>query len=328
MKNPSSISVIICTWNRSNLLQTTLQSLNEQIDYEQLDIEVVVVDNNSSDNTKKTVEEAVSHWKLGELRYAFEPRQGKQFALNHGIQLSKNEILAFTDDDILFPKDWISNISRVFKDEKLDLAGGKTIIVWPDSGKPPWYDSSMLAILAGVDIGDEKLNPPPSGYAPAGSNLVARRSLFDRVGKFSETHFRHMDHEFGLRLRRVQAQVNVAYAPELVVYAPVASACLTKRYFRRWSFKAGIIDDGSSGSKDSSAATFLFAPRWMYRQLIEDFFFLIFRSFFVEESVAFSRELRLWRIVGEITSRWYTKCRPTYYSKWVEKYSQKKKDLY
>jgi len=323
MSNHPGISVIICTWNRSALLRTTLQSLNEQIDDEQLDVEVIVVDNNSTDDTKTVVEEVMAHWKLGELRYAFEPQQGKQFALNHGIRLSRHEILAFTDDDILFPKDWISHISHLFKDETLELAGGKTLIVWPTCGKPNWYDPTMLAILAGVDLGDEKLHPPPAGYAPAGSNLIARRSLFNRVGGFSETHFRHMDHEFGIRCAK--AQVNIAYEPSLVVYAPAASACLTKRYFRRWSFKAGIADDGS---RDASTTTFLLAPRWMYRQLVEDLVFLIFRSFLVEKSVAFSRELRLWRTLGEITSRWYAKFRPQHHAKWLEKYSQKKKDLY
>lgn len=323
MKKHPDISVIICTWNRSNLLRNTLQSLNEQTNYEQQNIEVIVVDNNSSDDTKKVIYEAVPYWKLGKLRYAFELRQGKQFALNHGIRLSKNEILVFTDDDILFPKDWISNISRVFEDETLDMAGGKTIIIWPNSGKPTWYDTSMMAILGGVDIGDERLSPPPSGYAPAGGNLVARRCLFDRVGGFSEALFRYEDYEFGLRCAR--AQVNIAYEPLLVVYAPVASACLTKRYFRRWSFAAGITD---VGLRDTSTAYFLFAPRWMYRQLVEDFFFLISRYIFVEESVAFSRELRLWRTLGEITSRWNAKFRPTHYIKWIEKYSQKKKNLY
>jgi len=300
-----------------------LQSLNEQMNCGLLDIEVIVVDNNSTDDTKAVVEEALMNWKLGELRYTFEPRQGKQFALNHGIRLSRKEILAFTDDDIIFPNDWISNIGRVFEDETLDLAGGKTVIVWPESGKPSWFDPGMSAIVGSVDLGDKRLCPPPPEYAPAGANLVVRRALFERTDLFSEAHFRHMDHEFGLRCARAQA--NIAYEPSLVVYAPVASACLSKRYFRRWSFKAGIAYDGP---QDSSVATLLFVPRWVYRQLVEDCAFLIFRSFFARDTFVFSRELRLWRAFGLIASRWYAKCWPEHYPKWVEKYSQKRKDLY
>lgn len=324
MRAHVGITVIICTWNRANLLRDTLSSLNEQMDFEDLALEVIVVDNNSSDTTKAVVDEALKNWKLGELRYAFEPRQGKQFALNHGIQISKHGILAFTDDDIIFPSNWIHNIGEVFKDETLDLAGGKTIILWPDSGKPCWYSPTMEAILGGVDLGDRMLRPPPHDYAPAGGNLVARRCLFDRVGRFSEAHFRHMDYEFGLRCARFEA--NIAYEPSLLISTPVASECLTKRYFRRWSFKAGISSNNEINV--SSVAMLWLVPRWVYRQLIEDFMYLISHSFFSNEAECFSRELRIWRALGLIASRWYEKYRPHDYPKWVEKYSQKKKGVY
>lgn len=324
MRTHIGITVIICTWNRANSLLGTLRSLNEQMDFENLALEVIVVDNNSSDNTKEVVDEALKDWKLGELRYAFEPRQGKQFALNHGIQISKYGILAFTDDDIIFPGNWIHAISEVFKDEALDLAGGKTIIEWSSAGQPSWYSPTMQAILGGVDLGDKKLSPPPNGYAPAGGNLVARRSLFNRVGGFSEIHFRHMDYEFGLRCAQLQA--NIAYEPSLLIFAPVANECLTKRYFRRWSFKAGI--PSNSEVDGASLPPFWLVPRWVYRQLVEDFVYVISHAFFSDEAVCFSRELRIWRALGLITSRWYEKYRPQDYPQWVEKYSQKKKDVY
>jgi glycosyltransferase involved in cell wall biosynthesis len=324
MNSNRGITVIICTWNRSASLQTTLQSLNEQKYCDDLDIEVIVVDNNSTDNTKSVVENLADSWKLGALRYAFEPKQGKQFALNHGIQLSIKPILAFTDDDILFPKDWIKNIAEAFEDPSLELTGGKTQIIWPKSEKPNWYHHTMAAILGGVDLGDHQLKPPPVSYAPAGGNLVARRTLFDHVGYFSESHFRHMDYEFGMRC--ANAGINSAYEPSLVVYAPVDKACLTKRYFRRWSFKAGIVPDDRNNNP--SVATFLFAPRWLYSQLIKDFVFLISRFLKTDDPTVFSRELRLWRTLGSITSRWYAKWRPNDYSKWVKRYSQKNKDLY
>jgi glycosyltransferase involved in cell wall biosynthesis len=318
-----SIAVVICTWNRSSLLRTTLLSLNEQSDCSALDIEVIVVDNNSSDDTKGVVEALTSNWKLGELRYAFEARQGKQFALNHGIHLSQKTVIAFTDDDILFPKDWLINISHTFDDKPLDLVGGRTEVVWPEAGKPNWYDPGMSAITGNVDLGEKTLRPPPPGYAPAGANLVARRSLFDRVGLFSESHFRHMDYEFGMRCSLAQA--SIAYEPTLVVYAPIASECLNKRYFRRWSFKAGIADDTA---QDASMPTLLGVPRWVFRQLLEDLIFIIAHLFSANDAPIFSRELRMWRALGTIANRWHAKYRPTNHAKWVESYSQKKKNLY
>jgi GT2 family glycosyltransferase len=162
----------------------------------------------------------------------------------------------------------------------------------------------------------------PPGYAPAGSNMMARRRVFERVGGFSETHFRHMDYEFGLRCAK--AGVTTSYDPSLVVYAPVDAQLLSKRYFRRWSFKAGISRDDAG----KTMATFLAVPRWLYRQLLQDLcgypFDLLFRS----PREAFTRELRLWRTYGTISSRWYASLWPDEFPKWVEKYSQKKKNVY
>ncbi len=320
MTTASGISVIICTWNRSAILKQTLDSLALHQGCQALDIDVVVVDNNSSDDTRELVESYIANWPLGTLRYAFEPRQGKQFALNLGIQVTRNPLLAFTDDDILFPVDWLAKVHQVFKDESVDLAGGKTELIWPDSGKPRWYHPTMLAILAGVDLGDEKM-PAPADYAPAGSNLIARRSLFERIGGYSEQHFRHMDYEFGMRSLREGAQV--LYDPALVVFAPVDASCLTPRYFRRWSFKAGIATEISATDK-----ALLLVPRCMYRQLLEDALFLVLRIFRYPDADLFNRELRIWRVLGLISSRWYIKYRPGQYLKWRENVSQKKKNLY
>ena len=66
------ISVIVCTYNRANLLINVLQSLCEQ-SIETLDYEVVVVDNNSSDNTREVVDEFCR--RFSHVRYCFEPKQ-------------------------------------------------------------------------------------------------------------------------------------------------------------------------------------------------------------------------------------------------------------
>lgn len=319
----NSVSVIVCTWNRSASLRQTLLSLNEQIGCEGGPVEVIVVDNNSSDDTKSVVDSFLPHWKLGDLRYAFEQIQGKQFALNHGIRIARNAILAFTDDDVVFRSDWIRQARLAFDDETLDLAGGKTLLIWPDGGPPSWFAPDMSAVAGGLDLGEAWLDPPPPGYAPAGANLIARRALFDRVGLYSEAHFRHMDYEFGLRC--VNAGAHVAYDPGLVVHTPVARATITKRYFRRWSFKAGIAGDGS-GTKPGPSI--LFVPRWVYRRWFEDLIFLLPRLSATDDAAVFSRELRLWRFSGTIMSLWHAKLRPSSHRSWIEKHSQKVKDVY
>jgi glycosyltransferase involved in cell wall biosynthesis len=319
----NAVGIVICTWNRGESLRATLLSLQEQAVPPGVAVEVVVVDNNSNDDTRAVVEALGAGWRLGQLRYVFEARQGKQFALNAGIAASSASLLAFTDDDILFPPGWIEAVCATFADPLVELAGGRTLLAWPEGGAPRWYDDEMQAILGAVELGPRRLLPPPPGYAPAGANLVARRSVFERVGAFSERHFRHMDYEFGMRCTRLG--IGVAYAPELVVQAPVDPAMLSKRYFRRWSFKAGILgrDEDAPG-----LPTLLGVPRWVFSRLAADLLRYPLDVLLRPARRGFARELRIWRATGTIASRWYEWVWPEKYPQWVEYYSQKKKNLY
>ena len=319
----NSLSIIICTWNRAESLRTTLASLERQRSAGFDAIEVIVVDNNSSDATAVCVASLVPTWQLGTLRYCFEGRQGKQFALNTGIVQSRGELLAFTDDDILFPEDWVSSLFAAFDRSPLEVAGGKTVLSWPEGGAPRWYAPTMAAVLGGVDLGEQLLQPPPQGYAPAGANLAARRALFDRVGLFSETHFRHMDYEFGLRCAREKAVLG--YLPTVVVAAPVDPVMLSKRYFRRWAFKAGIGHEDDDGA---GVPTWLRVPRWVYRQLLQDIVRWPAECLLAPPARAFTRELRIWRMAGAVSSAWYRWLWPQQYPQWVARYSQKKNNVY
>jgi glycosyltransferase involved in cell wall biosynthesis len=324
---PVHLAVIVCTWNRADTLCGTLDSLGRVKATAADRVEVLVVDNNSGDDTQARVRALQPTWPLGRLHLLFEPRQGKQFALNTGIARARElgcEVLAFTDDDILFPPDWLEQAAALFERPELALAGGRTELEWPPEGRPAWYHDSMAAIVGGVDLGPQRLAPPPPDYAPAGANLVARAELFDRVGGFSETHTRHMDYEFGQRcLRRGEA---VVYEPALRVEAPIDPAMLTRRYFRRWSLKAGISpwQDLRPGERHIA-----WVQPWVYRRLAQDSLAWLLAPMLCEPPAErFARELRIWRACGRVMSRWISRWRPAAYPAWVERRSQKKKNLY
>lgn len=319
------LAVIVCTWNRSALLATTLASLAAMRAPADTAVDVLVVDNNSTDDTQARLQALQPAWPLGRLHALFEPRQGKQFALNTGIARARElgcELLAFTDDDILFPADWLENIVAAFGPGGPALAGGRTDLQWPAGDRPTWYHDSMVAVVGGADLGLQRIAPAPPDYAPAGANLVARADLFERVGLFSELHFRHMDLEFG---QRCQARGEVvSYEPALRIIAPVDAAVLTRRYFRRWAFKAGLSSWWPPGSRE-----FLGVPLWQYLQLLQDGLGWLLGPL-RGEPVAdrFARELCLLRSWGRVQSRWRARWFPATYAAWVERHSQKKRGLY
>lgn len=313
-----SVSVIICTWNRSTQLAATLSSLAMQTGVAGTPIEVLVVDNNSTDQTPELVASLASDWQLGALRYIFEPRQGKQFALNAGIRAAQHKLLLFSDDDVSFTHNWIAATIDLFRLGGVELAGGKNIIQWPDCGPPDWYVDEFQAVLGGVDLGPYRLLPAPGNFAPAGGNLAATRQLFEKVGLFSETHFRHMDHEFGMRCQ--EAGVCIVYEPVMVIQVPVDERCLSRRYFQRWAFKAGIAPSVCSAvGHDGGTAV----PRWLYRQLVEDGCAVMFSRLRLGPQ-SFTREMRLWRAWGTVCNAWYAMLWPRRHAEWVQRNSQKK----
>lgn len=319
MREDRAVTVIICTWNRCESLLITLNSLSEQKGIFDCDLEIIIVDNNSTDQTKNTFEQISENWKLGQLRYIFEPRQGKQFALNAGINAASHEILLFSDDDIKFKDDWIlTALDRFGNFPSLELFGGKTLAIWPATGKPKWFDTSMSAVVGVVDLGDIRIDPAPDVYCPSGANTVARKSLFDAIGKYSERHFRHMDHEFGMRCQLRKRKIS--YEPTMIVYAPVDEKCLTKRYFRKWSFKAGIAN---IEQKSDRQKTILYVERWIYGRLIQDLVWLTVKSWRSAPDVVFSRELRIWRDLGTICNAWHDRFFHNTHSEWVKNQSQK-----
>src|SRR5450759_1349913 len=139
-----NISVIICTYNRANSLADTLLCLTKQ-SYETVNWELIVVDNNSNDNTKEIISEYSK--KLPNLIYKFEPQQGLSFARNLGIHSAHGAIIAFTDDDVLPEFDWLIQIQNNMEKYNCDACGGYIAPKW-EAPPPPWLTEIFYGFLA------------------------------------------------------------------------------------------------------------------------------------------------------------------------------------
>jgi hypothetical protein len=108
--------------------------------------------------------------------------------------------------------------------------------------------------------------------------------------------------------------------------APIDPAMLTRRYFQRWSLKAGISPWQKMEPGVRHAA---WVPLWLYRQLVADALGWLLAPLRGERmDDRFVRELRIWRACGTITSRWMSRLRPAAYPAWVARRSQKKQNVY
>jgi glycosyltransferase involved in cell wall biosynthesis len=228
-----AVSVVISSFNRSVALRSAIEGLLDQDVPADLVYEVILVDNNSTDDTAAVIAQLLKEDRTGRLRAIHEPRQGVSYGRNAGIAAAAAPIIAFTDDDNFAGRHWVRRIKEVFdREPELDVVGGRVLPVWP-AGVPEWIGPPDWSPLALLDFGDHAITTSASyPRCMLTANLAVRREVFDAIGGFSPEFPRCQDHEWLLRLWRSGRKA--MYLPELVVYAEVQPQRLTRGYHRRW----------------------------------------------------------------------------------------------
>jgi len=238
-------TVLICTYNRANLLGETLDSLRAT--RTSLRWEVIVVDNNSTDATRETVASRIGEFPA-RLRYLFEPRQGKSNALNTGLEATDAAIVVFTDDDVRVSERWLDASCRpMLDDPAIGYTGGPVLPIW-EQPRPSWLDSTrtdLWGTLAILDYGADRFVFEERRRVPIGANMAVRRQLIDRIGGFDPALGRNGSSllgqeqaEFFCRSRSVGARG--VYVPEASVQHHVPARRLTREYFLRWWYWKGV----------------------------------------------------------------------------------------
>jgi glycosyltransferase involved in cell wall biosynthesis len=237
------LSVILCSYNRSQVLDVALASVAALRLPDGVDWEILVVDNNSKDQTRQVIETYCRRYPQ-RFRYLFEGRQGKSHALNTGVREARGDVLAFVDDDVTVEPTWLQNLTASLQNHTWVGAGGR--ICPPESvSLPPWIalegDHSTAGILALFDRGS---SPRELSDPPYGTNMAFRREMFEKYGVFRTdlgpcpgSEIRGEDTEFCLRL--MKAGEKLLYEPSAVVYHDVPESRLRKQYFLTWYFDYG-----------------------------------------------------------------------------------------
>ena len=237
------ISVILCTYNRCQSLARALESVAASQMPESVDWQVLIVDNNSKDETRQ-VAESFCRRDPSHFRYVFEAQQGKSFALNRGIREASGEMLAFIDDDIIVEPAWLFELTKPLMEAQWAGTGGRVYLP-KDFSPPSWMaiegNQSLLSILALFDLGSVA-HPLPK--PPIGNNMAFRKQVFAKYGGFRTdlgptpgSEIRYEDTEFGSRVMNGGEQI--LYVPSAVVRHAVEERRLKKGYFLAYHFDYG-----------------------------------------------------------------------------------------
>lgn len=263
-----NVSIVIPTYNRAPSLRHTLEALREQRVPPEISWELIVVDNNSSDETRAVVE-ALRPSFPAPLLYLFEPRQGVSSARNAGIDQAKGAAVSFTDDDVIPAPDWVATVHHARDRLGADVIGGRILPRWPGP-VPEWLEGSVclydrLALMTHDSVA--KITLATDKPRIWGANMTFRRSVFDAGHRFDPKRGAVGDKlyrgEESYLIRELLAMGHtVVFDPEIVVWHRIQPERMRAGYFRRQSFQAG---EGEGRLAGRIGRSLLGAPLFYYR---------------------------------------------------------------
>lgn len=174
------VSVVICTYNRSDLLKSCLESLINQQTKER-SFEVIIVDNRSVDETQEVIRKYTSGNPL--FRAVIEMNQGIGHARNRGFREARGAYVAYLDDDAIADGRWIAVMLDFIRRHPGAAAFGGPCYDYVAGGFPEWVPPEFRKFELDTSGGPERPIRPP-GEMFGGCNMVVRKELLRELGGF------------------------------------------------------------------------------------------------------------------------------------------------
>lgn len=234
------LSVIICTYNRADLLEIVLDSLSRQRLAPEL-WEAIVVDNNSRDRTPHVAADYST--RISNLRYVTESAQGLSHARNRGLAVARGEFVGYIDDDCKLPDGWLARAERIASEEHPAVFGGPFDAFYL-TPKPDWYRDAW----GSYDLGPVARNLDSNEYFYGGHIFFDRRLLRRQGGFDGRLGMAGDKLGYGEEIvpqQQIRAETPTAlfhYDPELRVWHLVRSEKLSLRWIVKDAFvRAGYV---------------------------------------------------------------------------------------
>lgn len=244
MKNGNiRISVIVCTYNGADRLKCVIDSLLGQ-NYDANRFEILIIDNDSNDNTRDVCEEIINSSRNKRIKYYFEKNKGLSHARNRGIKESKGQVVAFIDDDAIAAPDWILRIENALADNSIDAIGGKVLPIFRKP-KPRWLSGDIDSVLTMLHLGEQIIPFEYPHIGPCGTNMAFQKRVFDEIGYFDPALGRRGKKLIGAEDTDIQRRLQLVgmksvYFPDCIVYHHAPESRLTKSWVRKRFFYQGF----------------------------------------------------------------------------------------
>ncbi len=201
------ISVIVPIYNGSKFLDKFFNSLlSQKLSFKEF--EVIMVDNNSRDNTSELIKAFINRNVYINVKYIFYDEKASSYASrNIGVKNSKGDILAFTDSDCILEDDWLENIKAKLTEKEKIISGN--IELYFDDKKNIWENFDKIVHMRN----DERVNKNEVATA----NMAISRSLFNKIGFFDEVS---SGGDFNFAKRAVKQGLEIEFSKDIKVLHP------------------------------------------------------------------------------------------------------------
>jgi glycosyltransferase involved in cell wall biosynthesis len=227
-------TVAIATYNGAKRVPLVLDHLSRQQEVANIRWEIIVVDNNSNDDTAEIIRRYQKS--MPNLRYAFEPAQGAGYARHKAVRLARSPLIGFLDDDNLPSPLWVKSAYQFAQDHpRAGLIGSRIQGIF-DSHLPENFDR-IAAFLALIDRGDSPLiYAPEMKVLPPGAGTVVRRRVWLEnvpahpvlTGRTGKTMLTGEDLEAALHIQK--AGWEIWYNPAMRLQHVIPQQRLTRQY--------------------------------------------------------------------------------------------------
>ncbi|MEP7375345.1 MAG: glycosyltransferase family 2 protein [Chitinophagaceae bacterium] len=236
-KEPA-VSVVICTYNRDKFIGEALNCLARQTLSPEL-FEIIVVDNNSTDNTATITKKFIEAHQELNIRYVPEPNKGLSFARNRGIQEAKAPVITYIDDDAEATPGFLQSIVEFMEADKSIVGiGGKVIPKYSESEEPKWMSKYLNGFVGLTDYGALPKRFDSSMKYPAGCNMTYTKDILQKAGGFNNQLTFRSDDKF-IFFQVSDLSDKIYYLPEAMLYHNIDNDRLSFINFKKLFLKSG-----------------------------------------------------------------------------------------
>lgn len=238
------ISFVVCTYNRDKYIYQCLSNLaHNTTNY---CWEIILVNNNSTDNTHTECERFAKDFPGVDYHYFIETTSGLSYARNRGMREAHGDWYVFLDDDSMVGQDYIEQLGQWLDRYPDTGAFGGAIQPFFEERTPAWLSKWSMGFVSAIDLGNEVV-PFAKGKYPIGANMGISRQVINKIGDFNTSLGRTKELLLGGEEKDIFARIRAAkypiyYFPNITVKHCIPPRRTTYEFIQKLGYGVGVSE--------------------------------------------------------------------------------------